>query len=111
MNRRKPKRRAARFADSLIVVNIAPTVGVVNQLRAATAEARELAMAKRAVERALRDAGMPKSTAVRVLARMSPADVLFEAAKLAPQEPAQEPAAAPAPTTPPRPWWRFWRTP
>jgi hypothetical protein len=64
-------------------------------------------MAKRAVERALRDAGMPKSTAVRVLARMSPADVLFEAAKLAPQEL----AAAPAPTTPPRPWWRFWSTP
>lgn len=87
MSRRKPKRRASRVGDSLIVVNIAPTVGVVERFTAATAEARELAASKRRVERALRSAGMPKNTAVRVVSRMTPADIVTEAERVRAADP------------------------
>ena len=83
MSRRKPKRRASRLGDSLIVVNIAPTVGIVERLQLATAEVRELAQAKRTVERALRAAGMPRRLAERTIAAMLPAAILAEAGRLA----------------------------
>lgn len=104
---RKSKRRASRVGDSLIVVNIAPGPGVVDRFTTATAEARELAQAKRTVERALRAAGMPRRLAERTIAMMQTTEVMAEAARLA-----QTPTApASTPTTPPRSWWRFWGTP
>ncbi len=83
MSRRKPKRRASRVGDSLIVVNIAPTVGIVERLQLTTAEVRELAQAKRTVERALRAAGMPRRLAERTIAAMLPTAILAEAGRLA----------------------------
>ena len=83
MSRRKPKRRASRVGDSLIVVNIAPGPGVVERFTTATAEARELAQAKRTVERALRAAGMPRKLAERTIAAMLPTAILAEAGRLA----------------------------
>lgn len=83
MSRRKPKRRASRLGDSLVVVTLAPTVGVVERFTAATAEARELAQAKRTVERALRAAGMPRRLAERTIAAMLPTAILAEAGRLA----------------------------
>ena len=84
---RKPKRRASRVGDSLIAITLVPGPGVVARFAEATSQARELAAAKRRIERALRDAGMPKRTAVRVVSRMTPADIVTEAERVRAADP------------------------
>jgi len=93
--RRKPKTR--QDIDSLIVV--APGPHVVELARQAVADAREVAAAKRTVERALRDSGIGQRQANAVVAGMTHVDLLAEAARV-------RAASEPAPETPARPWWR-----
>lgn len=78
-----------RTHNSLIM--LAPGQGVVERTASAVADAREIAAAKRVVERALRAAGLSVRLACATVARMSHADLLAEAARVrAASEPAGE---------------------
>ena len=77
-HRKSPKPK--RVADALIVVHPGP--GVVDKASRAVADAREVAMAKRTVERALIKIGMNKRQACITVAGMTHADLLAEAERV-----------------------------
>lgn len=97
-NRKEP--RPSRVGDALIVISPAP--GVVAATASALHDQRELALAKRLVERGLRAGGLPRRKAEIVVARMAPADLLAEANQV------RAAAAVPAlPPVPPSTWARI----
>lgn len=69
-----------RRHDALIV--LAPGQGIVERTAQAVADAREIAAAKRVVERGLRAAGLSVRLACATVARMSHADLLAEAERV-----------------------------
>ncbi len=74
---------------------LAPGQGVVARTAEAVADAREIASAKRVVERALRAAGLSVRLACATVARMSHADLMAEAERVrASSEPAGDVALA-----------------
>ena len=90
MSRRRKSHRprnAKRTPQRSAIYVVSATVGIVDAVAEVCAERRELAQAKRAVERALRSAGMPKNTAVRVVSRMTPADIVTEAERVRAADP------------------------
>lgn len=99
--RRSRPPRPKRIDGALIVVQ--PGHGVVEHTAAATTDARALALAKRAVERALMQAGTSKRQALAILRGMSATAILAEAERT---------RAAAVPVPPPvrqhaaRPWWQ-----
>lgn len=99
MTRHRKPPKPKRIDGALIVV--APGPGVVERTAQAVGDAREVATAKRAVERALRAAGLSKRQACITVAGMTHADLLTEAARV---RAASEPVQAPEPSA--RPWWR-----
>lgn len=102
MNRRHRKPKPRRVADSLVVLNITPTVGLVERIERGAAEARALAVAKREIERALIATGIGKRQACRIVSGMTGADLLAEAERI---RTAVTPSPTPTPHTA-RPWWR-----
>lgn len=82
--RRKSHRpRHAQRAPQRSVLYVVPAaVGIVDAVAEVNADRRELAHAKRAVERGLMGAGMRKAEAVRTVSAMLPAAILAEAARL-----------------------------
>ncbi len=101
MTRRHRKPKPRRVADSLVMLNVTPTVGVVERIERGTAEARALALAKREIERALIATGIGKRQACRIVSGMTGADLLVEAARV---RAAADPVQAPEHSA--RPWWR-----
>lgn len=69
-----------RTHEALIVLSPGP--GVVEQATQAVADARQIAEAKRTVERGLRAAGLSVRLACAMVARMSPADLMAEAERV-----------------------------
>jgi len=69
-----------RTHEALIVLS--PGQGVVERTARAVADAREIAAAKRVVERALRAAGLSVRLACTTVARMAHADLLAEAERV-----------------------------
>lgn len=69
-----------RTHEALIVLS--PGQGVVERTASAVADAREIAAAKRVVERALRAAGLSVRLACTTVARMAHADLLAEAERV-----------------------------
>jgi len=99
MSRRRKPSKPKRVDGALIVVSPGPSV--VDQTERAVSDAREVAMAKRTVERALVKAGMSKRQACITVAGMTHADLLAEASRVrAGSDPVPEPEPAA------RPWWR-----
>lgn len=98
MSRRHRKPPKPKQIDGALIV-VAPGTGVVELTARSVADAREVATAKRAIERALRSAGLSKRQACITVAGMTHADLLAEAARVR-AEPVQ------APETSARPWWR-----
>lgn len=78
--RRKNPPPPTRTHGALIVLS--PGQGVVERTAQAVADARQIAEAKRTVERGLRAAGLSVRLACATVARMSPADLLAEAARV-----------------------------
>lgn len=97
MTRRRRNPPKPRRIDGALIV-VAPGPGVVELTARSVADAREVATAKRAVERALRAAGLSKRQACITVAGMTHVDLLAEAARVAASEPAPEPSAST--------WWR-----
>lgn len=98
MTRRHRKPPKPKQIDGALIV-VAPGAGVVERTSQAVGDARQIAEAKRIVERALRAAGLTKRQACVTVAGMAHDDLLAEAARVrAASEPAPEPSA--------RPWWR-----
>lgn len=64
------------------LIMLAPGEGIVERTAQAVAVAREIASAKRVVERALRAAGLSVRLACTTVARMSHDDLLAEAARV-----------------------------
>ena len=64
------------------LIMVAPGQGVVARTAQAVADARQIAEAKRVVERALRAAGLSVRLACATVARMTHADLLAEAARV-----------------------------
>lgn len=64
------------------LIMLAPGEGIVERTAQAVADAREIAEAKRVVERALRAAGLSVRLACTTVARMSHTDLLAEAERV-----------------------------
>ena len=99
MTRRHRKPPKPKQIDGALIV-VAPGAGVVERTSQAVGDARKLAEAKRAVERALRAAGLSERQSRITVAAMAHDDLLAEAARVQASDPVQvpEPCA--------RPWWR-----
>jgi len=80
MTRHRKPPKPKRIDGALIVV--APGPGVVESTAQAVGDAREVATAKRAVERALRAAGLSKRQACTTVAGMKHVDLLAEAERV-----------------------------
>jgi len=78
--RRRNPPPPTRTHGALIVLSPGP--GVVERTASAVADAREIAAAKRVVERGLRAAGLSVRLACATVARMSPADLMAEAERV-----------------------------
>lgn len=99
MTRHRKPPKPKRIDGALIVV--APGPGVVERTSQAVGDARQIAEAKRTVERALRAAGLSKRQACITVAGMAHVDLLAEAARV---RAASDPVQAPEPSA--RAWWR-----
>lgn len=80
MSRRHRKPKTRQDIDALIV--IAPGPHVVEQAARAVENARQIALAKRIIERGLRDAGIGQRQACLIVSGMTGADLLSEAARV-----------------------------
>lgn len=97
--RRRNPPPPVRTHNSLIM--LAPGEGIVERTTQAVADARQIAEAKRTVERGLRAAGLSVRLACATVARMTHDDLLAEAERV---RAASDPVQAPEPSA--RPWWR-----
>ena len=100
MTRRHRKPPKPKQIDGALIV-VAPGPGVVERTAQSVAEAREVSLAKRTVERALEAAGMTNRQAGATVAGMTHADLLAEAVRV---RAASDPVQVPEPCA--RPWWR-----
>lgn len=98
MSRRRRNPPKPKRIDGALIV-IAPGPGVVERTAQAVGDARQIAEAKRTVERALRAAGLSKRQACITVAGMAHDALLAEAKRVR-----AEPVQAPEPSA--RAWWR-----